>query len=112
MKSNPPLISTQPNARTEFEEIRQLLHIPAPNMDTLDWEDIVAVEAVKKILTHMLHLEILVIRTFQHRGCIILQKMIHTVFHHHPYLHQTTQLTMNHLYYETRTRHGSHFSLS
>ena len=67
-------------------------------MDTLDWEDIVAVEdAKKKKLTHMLQLGILLILTCQHPGCTILQKMIHAVLHHHPYLHQTTQLTMKNL---------------
>ena len=30
-------------------------------------------------------------------GYIILLKMIHAVLHHHPYLHQTTQLTMKNL---------------
>ena len=69
----------------------------APNMDTLDWEDIVVVEATKKKLTHMLQLGILVIPTCPHMGYTILLQMIHEVLHHHPYLHQTTQLTMKNL---------------
>ena len=71
--------------------------IDAPNMDTLYWEDIVAVEAAIFFLTHMLQLGILVICTCQHPCCTTLQKMIHAVLHHHPYLHQTTHLTMKNL---------------
>ena len=59
-------------------------------MDTLDWEDILAVEDANFLLTHMLQLGILVIRTCQHLGYTILLQIIHAVLHHHPYLHQTT----------------------
>ena len=69
----------------------------APNMDTLDWEDDVAVEATNFFFTHMWQLGILVIPSCPHLGHTILLQMIHTVLHHHRYLHQTTQLTMKNL---------------
>ena len=68
----------------------------APDMDTLDWEDVLAVE-VAIFLTHMIQLGILIIPTCPHLGYTILLQIIHAVLHHHPYLHQTTQLTMKKL---------------
>ena len=45
----------------------------------------------------MWQLGIILIPSFPHLSHIILLQMIHAVLHHHRYLHQTTQLTMNNL---------------
>ena len=65
-------------------------------MDTLEWDDVLAVEAAI-FLTYILQLGILIILTCPHMGYTILLQMIHAVLHHHPYLHQTTHLTMKNL---------------